>query len=297
LIALASSSTDPYSNLALEEALLEGRLSSEGMLFLYADGPCAVIGRNQNPWVEVRAGADLPVLRRVSGGGTVYHDEGNLNWSVIAPREAHDRCAELSLVVAALARLGVEAAADDRGAIRIAGGGPRAGDKVSGSARRLLRDRVLHHGTLLVSADLGRMASCLGGIAAEASASPASVPARVANLSSIAVGLRVADAASALALAFAGRPAESAEPRADPKAARRAESRLRSWDWTYGATPSFSVAVGTGGGSALLEARGGIVAGVSGPGAIALGGLVGRRFDYSIPEAAEELLSLAAAAD
>jgi lipoate---protein ligase len=294
LIALSSPSTDPYANLALEEAFLAGPLPAEGLLLLYVDGPCAVLGRNQNPWIEVRAGAGLPVIRRVSGGGTVYHDEGNLNWSIVAPREAHDRCAELALLVSALAELGVEAAADERGAIRIAGTGARAGDKVSGSARRLLRDRVLHHGTLLVAADLERMASSLGGIEAEASASPASVPSRVVNLSSIVDGLRVGDAASALAWAFAGRPAEPAAPSADAEEVARAQERLRSWEWTYGATPPFSIKVGRGQRSACLEVRGGIVTAAAGQGASALGPLLGRRFDRAIPAAAEELLARSA---
>lgn len=295
MIALSSSSADPYANLALEEALLEGPLDPEGLLLLYVDGPCAVLGRNQNPWIEVRSGAGLPVIRRISGGGTVYHDEGNLNWSLLVPARAHDRCAELALVAAALAALGVEASADERGAIRIAGTGARAGDKVSGSARRLLRDRVLHHGTLLVAADLERMASSLGGIEAEASASPASVPSRVVNLSTVVEGLRVGDAASALASAFAGRPAEPAEERADAEAVARARARLRSWEWTYGATPPFSIKVGREGRSARLEARGGFVAAATGRGASALGPLIGLRFDHSIPAAAEELLERSAA--
>lgn len=291
MTALSSPSTDPYANLALEEGFLEGGGPAGGLLLLYVNGPCAVIGRNQNPWIEVRADAGLPVLRRASGGGAVYHDRGNLNWSLVVAREAHDRLAELGLVVAALSALGVEAEADCRGALRIAGKGPRSGDKVSGSARRMLRDRVLHHGTLLVESDLGRMESCLGGIGAASSAAPGSAPSRVANLSSLVPGLRVSDAMAALARAFSGRAAESAEGRGYEAESLRAEARLRSWEWTYGATPPFSVAVGEGVTAASLEARGGIVASVSGPGAPALGSLVGTRFGYSLPARAEELLA------
>jgi lipoate---protein ligase len=292
LTALSSSSTDPYANLALEECFLEGGGLAGGLVLLYANGPCAVIGRNQNPWIEVRADAGLPVLRRASGGGAVYHDLGNLNWSLVVAREEHDRCAELGIVVAALSTLGVEAEADGRGALRIAGAGPRSGDKVSGSARRMLRDRVLHHGTLLVESDLERMESCLGGIGAASSAAPPSAPSRVANLSSLIPGLRVCDAMAALALAFSGRAAESAEGRGLEEASLRAEARLRSWEWTYGATPPFYVLVGKGGTAASLEARGGIVRSVSGPGAPALAALVGTRFGYSLPARAEELLAL-----
>jgi lipoate---protein ligase len=209
----------------------------------------------------------------------------------VVAREEHDRRAELGRVVAALSSLGVEAEADDRGAVRVAGRWPRSGDKLSGSARRMLRDRVLHHGTLLVDSDLDRMESCLGGIEAALSAAPPSVRSRVVNLSTIIPGLGMGDAMDALARAFSGRAAESAEGRGRAEASHRAEARLRSWEWTYGATPPFSVDVGKGGTAASLEARRGIVRSVSGPGAPALGSLVGTRFGYSLPALAEELLA------
>jgi lipoate-protein ligase A len=289
LTALASSSTDPAVNLALEESLLEGSRPEAGALLLYVDRPCVVIGRNQNPWIEVSASAGLPVFRRASGGGAVYHDEGNLNWSLTVPREAHDRLAELGLVVAALADLGIEAAADERGAIRIAGRGPLSGSKVSGSARRILRDRVLHHGTLLVDAKLAALSGCLGGIDAESSAAPASAPSRVANLAQAAPGLSVEDAAAALARAFAGGSAAPAERYRDAESCARAEARLGSWGWTFGATPRFSIAIGGAGGASSLEVRGGIVASATGPAARELDRLVGLRFDYTVPALAQDL--------
>jgi len=286
LIALASGCLDPFANLALEESLLEGSRLPRRAIFLYVDGPCVVVGRNQNPWIEASPSACVPVLRRISGGGAVYHDEGNLNWSLIVPRDEHDREAELAFVASALASLGLRVEADERGALRFAGQGPFSGAKVSGTARRILRDRVLHHGTLLVAADLERMSACLGGATVARSAAPSSVPSRVANLAQAAPGLRVDDVASALARAASGREAESAWGLADGLALERAERRLRSWEWTWGATPPFSIEVG---GRASIEVRGGIVTSASGPGADALAGLVGSRFDYGLPAVAEAL--------
>jgi len=282
--ALLSGFGDPFANLALEEDLLAGPTRPLDAFLLYVDDPCVIVGRSQNPWIEVSPGAGIPVLRRISGGGTVYHDRGNLNWSFLGPRAEHDRRTELAAIVAALALLGVEAAADERGAIRLLGPGSLAGAKVSGSARRVMRDRVLHHGTLLVDADLGRMGSCLGGIEALRGAAPRSVQSRVANLSALVPGIAMGEVIGALSRSISGRESESAESLADHESLRRSELRLRSWDWIWGATPRFSVAIGEAG--CVLEVAKGRVASASGPRSEALEGFLGQAFDYAAPELA-----------
>ncbi len=287
--ALLAPGFDPFGNLALEEALFGAPALQRRILLLYSNDSCVVVGRNQNPWVEVSPLAGLPALRRVSGGGTVYHDRGDLNWSFLSPIAEHDRRAELAAIASALGSLGVEAAADGRGAIRLKGPGGLAGAKVSGSARRVMRDRVLHHGTLLVDADLGRMAACLGGIEVLRSAAPRSIPSRVANLSALVPGLAAGEVADALSRSIAGRAPVGAEPLADPGALRRAELRLRSWDWAWGATPPFAVAVGGGGDS--LEIREGRVAYASGPRAAALESFVGEAFEYGLPDLARAAIA------
>jgi lipoate---protein ligase len=291
--ALRSRSTDPFANLALEESLLERGFGGGSVLLLYVNAPCAVVGRNQNPWAEVSAeaalgpgpgrGEGMPVLRRVSGGGAVYQDLGNLDWSLILPRSRHDREAELALVAGALRELGMELAPGPRGGLFIAGQGPLAGSKVSGTARRLQAERVLHHGTLLVDSELPLLRSALGGMKVEASKALSSVSSPCANLSSLATGLGLEDAASALARALVGREPESAEGVADPLYAADAAIRLRSWDWTWGATPAFAIGLGPSGGGARIEVRGGRVASASGPGSELLGGFIGRAFDYGTP--------------
>jgi lipoate-protein ligase A len=258
-VSLRASGTCPAVNLALEEALLEGGSNGDRALFLYVDEPCLVIGRNQNPWSESARGCALPLFRRISGGGAVYHDLGNLNCSLIVPRASHDPEAELALVAAALRPLGVDAAPGRRGGLFLASG-PLAGRKISGSARRLSARRVLHHGTLLVDSDLGALERSLGGMEVESSRALPSVPSPVANLSEALPGLGLEDAARALAEGLAGGPgAIEAELAAERGLVDAARARLESWEWTWGETPPFTVGVPLGGERLRVELRRGRV--------------------------------------
>jgi lipoate-protein ligase A len=284
--ALRTTGRDPFSNLALEESLLERGFGFESAVLVSINDPCVVIGRNQNPWVEVSAGFELPVLRRVSGGGAVYQDRGNLNWSILVPRPRHDQQAELALIIGALRKLGVEAESGPRGGLFVAVDGPWKGAKLSGTARRLSATRVLHHGTLLVDADLGRLSSSLCGIDVELSKALPSVRSRSVNVSSLVPGLRVEEAALTIARELSGAEPEAAETLADRSYAEEAARRLASWEWTWGATPAFSLLLPWSGGEARMEIKGGIVASVSGSGAERIAGIAGRRFGYDLPASA-----------
>ncbi|KAL3472774.1 hypothetical protein BJX99DRAFT_249409 [Aspergillus californicus] len=156
-----SLSTDPYVNLSIEHFLLENAPVDSSILFLYVNRPCVVIGRNQNPWLETnlrklhndRVGNSNDddsalFVRRRSGGGAVFHDTGNLNYSVISPRTAFTRNKHAEMMVRALHRVGaVDTSVNDRHDIVMSMDKPR---KVSGSAFKLTRFRALHHGTCLL---------------------------------------------------------------------------------------------------------------------------------------------------
>lgn len=195
-----SNSRDPYVNLSIEHQLLQTTPSDSTVLFLYTNHPSIVIGRNQNPWLEV----NLPLLkslppsdaidlvRRRSGGGTVFHDEGNVNYSVICPPANFDRDTHAEMVVRALRSLGVEGAAvncrhdivmtlppppsssgtSDKASNTTASAAAASCSKpnvnaentfkISGSAYKLTRLRSLHHGTCLLSSpNLPRIGSFL----------------------------------------------------------------------------------------------------------------------------------------
>jgi lipoate-protein ligase A len=154
---------DPYINLSIEHYLLQKTPADSKILFLYKNDKSVIIGRNQNPWVEthipsLRLAYDTLLVRRRSGGGTVFHDQGNVNYSVICPTSDFNRDKHAEMVVQALHKLGVDRArVSERHDIVIDRIGTGHQDprplKVSGSAYKLTRLRSLHHGTCLLSSD------------------------------------------------------------------------------------------------------------------------------------------------
>lgn len=163
------SSKDPAMNLAIDEAILRCLLEyrSPDTLRLWQNPPTVVIGCFQNPKSEVDIEAckklGLSILRRVSGGGAVYHDYGNLNYSLITHKsslKAHLEDVEKSYdlfcsgVIEGLKMLGINAY-NRKGDIMI------DGKKVSGSAQNRLYDTILHHGTLMVDVNLNMLGRTL----------------------------------------------------------------------------------------------------------------------------------------
>lgn len=178
---LKSLSRDPERNLALEQHLLMER--TEDFLLFYINSPAVVIGRNQSPeaeadleWCRERG---IPMLRRISGGGAVYHDGGNVNFSFITARDETSLpdAKPLEPVIAALASMGVAAMAGSRGELRT-----EDGRKISGTASCVRSLRQMFHGTLLFDADLGAMAKALAGNPLRRGKKVASVPSETCNL-------------------------------------------------------------------------------------------------------------------
>lgn len=115
-----SQSTDIYTNLALEDWMYRNMdFSKHHVMMVWRNEPCVVIGRHQNPWLEsnvpLLTEKDIALARRNSGGGTVYHDRGNLNVTFFTPRERYDRKYNLELIKRALFRgFGVKAVINER---------------------------------------------------------------------------------------------------------------------------------------------------------------------------------------
>jgi lipoate-protein ligase A len=153
MFLLNNQSTDPFFNLAAEEYLLKN--SSSEYLILYVNSPCIVIGKHQvshrEADTEFITGNFIPLVRRISGGGTVFHDEGNLNFSFISNgkegRQVDFRKYTLP-VIKFLSVLGVEARFEGKNDLKV------NGLKISGNSEHVHRNRVLHHGTLLYDTNL-----------------------------------------------------------------------------------------------------------------------------------------------
>ncbi|RMD40150.1 hypothetical protein DV735_g4988, partial [Chaetothyriales sp. CBS 134920] len=173
-LVFRSTSTNPYHNLAIEDYLLRTSAHTSHILFFYTNRPCVVLGRNQNPWLEcdlrsIRdglhlaegqdGGTRLPIdlVRRRSGGGTVFHGDGNLNYAVIVPNDvSFKRAKHAQMVVEALKKITeydfkAEIRVNERNDIVMQRDGQTDWLKISGSAFKLIRGRALHHGTLLYS--------------------------------------------------------------------------------------------------------------------------------------------------
>ncbi len=238
-------------NLAREECLF-ARLETTGPLLLfYVNTAAVVIGRNQNPWMEARPDAlgseKVRLVRRLSGGGAVYHDPGNLNYSLLLQASAHGRpetATILQPVIRALRSLGLPARLSARNAVFI------DQYKVSGTAQFMTSGRILTHGTLLVDADLRRMGRCLGpdSTLQIRSRGRPSVASPVANLSDLQPRLAMAMLRRTLADACADTYGPIAVRPLDPtvkKAANvLAQEKYHTWGWNIGRSPPGAIAWG-----------------------------------------------------
>lgn len=233
-------STDPYENLAAEEYLCRG--CGEGMtLFLWQNRDTVVIGRNQNALRECNIAAlrrdGVLLARRSTGGGAVFHDGGNLNFSLVFRSESLDKEPGYTLVQGAIEALGIRTWRSGRNDILVEGG-----RKVSGSAFRHYNGVTLHHGTLLVSSRLERMGTYLNpSLEKLRSHGVDSVPARVANLSDI-KPVALTDVKNALAESFCALYGPCSPEKLCVPAEAEAE-RLRSDDWLYGRDPAAEISL------------------------------------------------------
>lgn len=155
-----NNSTDPFYNLALEEHLLTN--TSEGIIvMLWQNDNAVVIGRNQNVFEEVNVQYakenGITIVRRSTGGGAVYHDLGNFNYSIITSKQVVDDDSMKILsepIINVLKELGIDAEFTGRNDIVV------SGKKISGTAQRIYGDRVLHHGCILFDSNLETLAKC-----------------------------------------------------------------------------------------------------------------------------------------
>lgn len=152
--------TNPYFNLASEEYLLKN--FQEDLFLLYRNTPSIVVGKHQNTLAEINLPfvqeQEILVARRISGGGTVFHDLGNLNFAFFTSGkegELVDYKRATLPILEALKEMGLEARLGKRNELLL------KGLKISGTASHVFKQRVLHHGTLLFSSEMGKLSAAL----------------------------------------------------------------------------------------------------------------------------------------
>lgn len=233
-----SPSADGWQNLAMDEWFLDTMKPEDTLLYFYVNQNAVIIGKNQNPWKECDLAAmerdHVQLVRRISGGGAVYHDAGNLNFSFILGKDTYDVQRQLEVILKAVRSFGISCEFSGRNDLL------SDGKKFSGNAfcaRGALRQ---HHGTLLLHSDLGRLQNYLHPDPRKLRAKGVdSVRSRVGNL-----GIAPDAMLTAIRRAFEetyGRVTElsfSAEALAKVVPYYEKQS---SWDWRMGKTPAFDL--------------------------------------------------------
>lgn len=181
---LRNNNTNPYFNMAFDEYCLEQLTIDEPVFFLWQNRPSVIIGANQEVHTEVNLNYlkenDISLVRRVTGGGAVFHDFGNLNYTIVGNSDdlERDYPEYTRYMLQALQKLGIPATMSGRNDILV------EGKKVSGFAKRVCKNRLMIHGTLMFDVDIDRLEKVLCPPATKLqSKGIASVRSRVANLS------------------------------------------------------------------------------------------------------------------
>lgn len=232
---------DGWLNLARDGYFLENNKKGDVVLYFYVNKNAVIIGRNQNAWKEcsiANMDADgVQLVRRHSGGGAVFHDNGNLNFSFITDEKHYDLNRQMRVILNAVSKLGLKAELSGRNDITV------DGKKFSGNAFSLAKGNRSHHGTILVNADLTKLSNYLC-VSKEKMRSKGidSVRARVCNLCELSSGLTVEAMRRLVIESFIEEYGAASEYVFDGTALAEVEERrerLASWEWRFGKTPQF----------------------------------------------------------
>ncbi|QIK70508.1 lipoate--protein ligase [Erysipelothrix sp. HDW6C] len=244
---LKNPSTNPYFNLALDEYAMKSIECDEDFFFLWQNEPSVIIGKNQNTAEEINQGfideRGIKVARRVSGGGAVYHDFGNLNFTFVInvddPGKVNYK-KYVQPIIDALASMGVSAEASGRNDILL------DGLKISGNAQRMANGKLMHHGTLMFDVNVEDLVDALNVSPDKiTSKGVKSVRSRVTNIKEhLPEGTTLQDFWDSLQyyLSNEGKDAEIVLTDADlAKIEYEAVNRFGTWDWIYGYSPEFNL--------------------------------------------------------
>lgn len=233
-----SPSRDGWQNLAMDEWFLDTMNPEDVLLYFYVNQKAVIIGKNQNPWKECDLAAmerdDVQLVRRITGGGAVYHDEGNLNFSFIAGKDIYDVPRQLEVILKAVRTFGIDCEFSGRNDLLA------DGKKFSGNAFCARGDLRQHHGTLLLNSDLGRLQNYLHPDPKKLKAKGVdSVRSRVGNLE---IGREAM--LRAIRTAFEAQYGSVTDLSVGPEDLAQVVpyyEKQSSWNWRMGKTPAFDL--------------------------------------------------------
>lgn len=240
-----STSRNIWYNLSVEEYFLNTVTDEMCVLFIYQNEPAVVIGKNQNPWQECRTqflkNEQAKLARRLSGGGAVFHDQGNINVSFICGKGRYEREKQFTVIIEALKKLGISVQLNQRYDLTV------ENRKFSGSAFCYRNNNVLHHSTLMVSVDVEKLNRCLKSTDHHINSNAVrSTPSDVVNLREITPSITESEVCEALIVSFKEHYGEHPriiciENDSHTESLEQIYDKHASWEWQYGYTPSFNL--------------------------------------------------------
>lgn len=242
-----SPTQDGWKNLAMDEWFLDHLNPEDLILYFYVNKNAVIIGKNQNPWKECDLAAmerdQVQLVRRITGGGAVYHDTGNLNFSFIAGADRYDLERQLGVILKAVRSFGIPCDFSGRNDLLA------DGKKFSGNAFCSRQGIRQHHGTLLLHSDLSRLQNYLQPDPKKLQAKGvSSVRSRVCNLRDFTAEISVSSMLSAIRKAYAdayGQITDFIPTQQHLDQVVSYEEKQTSWQWQMGKTPAFDLELDT----------------------------------------------------
>lgn len=245
---IENNSIDPHYNLAFEEYIFKHLESDEDFVLLWRNGPSIIVGKNQNTIEEINLEYvkenNINVVRRVTGGGAVYHDLGNLNFSFITKPKSNDLIDFQTYnvpIIKALQKLGVNCQLSGRNDLTI------DGRKFSGIAQSIIKGKVLNHGTLLFDSELDALTKALNVKRDKIeSKGIKSVASRVTNIKTYVIDdvdvLRFKELLLKSIFEYFNEPVEVYELSDEDKKniQKMVDERYGTWEWNFGNSPKFN---------------------------------------------------------
>ena len=245
---IENTSNDPHYNLAFEEYVFKNLDFNEEFVLLWINGPSIIIGKNQNTVEEINMDYvkenNINVVRRVTGGGAVYHDLGNLNFSFIVKSDSNEKIDFKTYnvpIIKALERLGVNCELSGRNDLVI------DEKKFSGIAQSITKGRVLNHGTLLFDSKLDTLSKALNVKRDKIeSKGVKSVSSRVTNIKPYVKDdidtLEFKQVLLKNIFEYFNQPIEIYELTDEDRKGiqKMVDERYGTWEWNYGRSPKFN---------------------------------------------------------
>ena len=239
--------TDPYLNIAAEEYFVKH--ATEDMCMIWTNEQSVIIGKHQNSFAEINypyvRENHIPVIRRISGGGAVYHDSGNVNFTFIKKTNKTNQVdfeQFTSVIVKFIQSLGIAVNINKRNSLF-------AGSlKFSGHAEHIFHDKVLHHGTILFNTDLEKLQNCLTPEKDYQGKAMASVRSNVGNIApllpeGVDIHQFIISFIAWLVDFYPGSNSYELRPEEYEAIRQLSETRYQTWQWNYGYSPSYTFQV------------------------------------------------------